>query len=138
MIMKRAGITSCMLVAAMMAVGCGDNIVTAVQKITSGQICKLSANEIKALNQAAITVGANQTPPVTIPALTDDQAAALAKFAADNGLCTEADLENIQNRVDNGPPLVGLNDLAAAFGNIDPSNVDANELSMIFKQALGG
>ena len=135
--MKRVFLAGLCL-ASLSAVGCGDNLVTAAQKVANGQICQLSANEVLALNDAAISVGASQTPPVTIPRLTADQAAALSKFAADNSLCTQQDFENLESRIQNGPPLVGLDELAAAFGDIDPENIDADELAMIFNQYIGG
>src|SRR5215468_1941165 len=110
MLSKRKGACAGIGLTLLMAAGCGDNIVTATQKILNGQICQLSANEIKALNQSAVSIGAQQTPPVTVPTLTDAQAAALSNFAAQNGLCTQADLQNLQNRINNGPPFVGLED----------------------------
>jgi hypothetical protein len=123
----------------LMAAGCGDNIVTATQKILNGQICQLSANEIKALNQSAVSIAAQQTPPVTVPTLTDAQAAALSKFAAENSLCTQADLQNLQSRINNGPPFVGVDELAAAFGaSFDANAVDAEDIATIFRGFIGG
>ena len=138
MMTRRVGIMASFLMGSVLAVGCGDNLITAAQKITNGQICQLSTNEIKALNQAAITLGGQQTPPVTVPTLTDAQAAALSQFAAQNNLCTQDDLRNLQTRIKNGPPLVGLEELATAFGSLDPKSVDANGIAMIFKQFIGG
>jgi hypothetical protein len=135
---KRVGACAGFGLTLLMAAGCGDNLVTATQKILNGQICQLSANEIKALNQGAVSIGAQQTPPVTVPPLTDAQAAALSKFAAENSLCTQADLQNLQNRINNGPPFVGIEELAAAFGTFDANTVDANDIATIFRGFVGG
>lgn len=118
--------------------GCGD-LVSGVNKIASGQICSLSANEIIALNGAAVQVGASQTPPVTIPTVTTAQAQALADFFALNAICTAQDIEGLPARIEAGEVLQGLDALAAAFGEItiDPSNLDPTVLLSLLSQVLG-
>jgi len=117
--------------------GCGENIVTALNKIATGQICQLSANELKALNKTAVDIGAQQTPPVTVPVLTDAQAQALADFLSLNGVCTIQDLQNLPTRIKNGEKLQGVDALAAAFGNMDPNSVDGEALQEILQSTLG-
>lgn len=128
----------CLALTALASTGCGENLASATIKIASGQICALTATEILALNQAAIDVGAGQQPPVTVQALTQAQAMAIAEFAALNSLCTVQDIENLPIRIQTGPPLQGLDALAAAFGSIDPNNVDPQAIATLFQGILGG
>jgi len=124
----------CMLI---MTAGCGDNILTAASKIASDQICQLSANEIKVLNQTLIDLGHQQQPPVEVPSITDLQAAAIANFLAVNNFCTIEDLQNLPTRIRAGEQLNGLDELAAAFGNIDPNNVNPDDLAHLLNQSIG-
>jgi hypothetical protein len=117
--------------------GCGESIVTALNKIATGQICALSANELKALNKTAVDLGAEQTPPVNVPPLNDEQAQALADFLRLNELCTFEDLQGLAARIQNDEDLQGLDALAAAFGGIDPDSVDGDELQDIVESTLG-
>ncbi len=117
--------------------GCGDNIVTAVSKVATGQICQLSTNEIKALNQTAIGLGASQNPPANIPTLTDAQAQAVSEFLAQNGLCTIQDIEGLPTRLRNGEQFQGQEALAAAFGNTDVSNLDPHTVANLLHSTLG-
>lgn len=126
------------VVTAAASTGCGD-LVSGVNKIASGQICSLTANEIIALNGAAIQVGASQTPPLTVPAVTTAQAQAIADFFALNAICTAQDIEGLPARIEAGEELQGLDALAAAFGEttIDPSNLDPTVLLNLLNQILG-
>ncbi len=126
------------VVSAAASTGCGD-LVSGVNKIASGQICSLTANEIKALNGAAIQVGASQTPPLVIPTINDAQAQAIADFFALNAICTAQDIEGLPARIEAGEDLQGLDALAAAFGEetIDPSNLDPTILINLLNQILG-
>jgi hypothetical protein len=121
--------------------GCFESPLTAAAKIANGQISQLSANEIKMLNQAAIAVGAAQNPPVTVPTLTDAQAAALASFFAVNSIEEIEDFQEIVAAVESGQSVPGLAELAAAFagGTLGGSGeIDGATLTQIFNQGLGG
>ncbi|MEK6644530.1 MAG: hypothetical protein AABZ08_11540 [Planctomycetota bacterium] len=135
---KKAVLGLVCIVSAVASTGCGD-LLSGLNKIASGQICSLSVAEIKALNGAAIQAGAAQTPPLTIPVLTDAQAQAIADFFSLNAICTTADIEALPARIEAGDTILGLDALAAAFGDsgIDPNNVDPTVLTNLLNQILG-
>ena len=119
------------------AAGCGDNIVTALNKVAAGQICQLTTGEIMILNQTAIDLGKQQTPPVTVPILTSAQAQALIDFAKLNGLCTIQDLENLPTQIQQGRQLEGLAALEAAFPGFSSTSVNPHALAALFHSTLG-
>lgn len=135
--MTTLGSSICLAALVAMNAGCGASIVTALSKISSGQICQLSPAEITILNQAAINIGNQQSPPVAIPALTDAQTQAIVDFLQLNQLCTIQEIEGLATRLQQGPPLQGLDALAAAFPNIASTNSNPEAVAGVLHETLG-
>jgi hypothetical protein len=125
-------------VLALTAAGCGvSDLASAASKLANGQLGSLTAAEIRSLSEAAVAVLNSQNAALGLQPLTMAQAEALVSFLDVNAVETKQDLDALITNADTNPPD-GLSDLAAAFGNIDPDSPDAEELDLIFEQALGG
>jgi hypothetical protein len=133
---RSRGVVLLVGMSSLLACGCGDNILSATQKVLAGQFCQLTPGEIKLLNQAAASVLAGQTPPVTIPILTDAQTTAVSDFFKLNSICSLADLEALPDKVDQGQQLQGVAAVATAFG-IDPAQVNTRQLVQLLRRILG-
>ena len=132
--MKSLRATLCGIFVMAAAGGCGENILTATAKIVGGQMCQLTPNEMIAVNDAANSLIQQQNVPLAPVHITDAQAAALSNFVKSNDLCTATDIQDLQSSVKNGETLQGLDELAAAFGSVDPSQFDVDALLSLLTQ----
>jgi hypothetical protein len=120
------------------AAGCGTlDLASAASKIANDQLGELTGHDIKVLSDAAVDALNSQDPTLHLTPLTQEQADALAAFLHANNVQTRADLTNLINNAETTTPA-GLDDLAAAFDNVDPNNVDHEQLDLILQQVFGG
>lgn len=137
----------CALVALLLPVGVtgcfGDNIFSATSKVLSGQISQLTSGEILILNEVVVGLLQSQNPGFNPPPLTSTQAGALAAFFQANTINTLEDAQTLAETAQTNPEAIqGLEELAAAFAgtelDIDPNNVEANDIEEIFQAIFGG
>lgn len=119
--------------------GCfGDTILSAGAKVAGGQIASLTSGEIKILNETVVGVLASTNPGFTAEPLTDDQASALSSFFVANSLNTLEDFETLQQTAESNPEsLMGLDELASAFGNGEDFNADDFDFDQIINALFG-
>jgi len=88
----------------------GGSLLTAVGKITSDRIGDLTADEFQILADQAADIVAQYEVDLGelggLPALRDDQAAAIVQFLDDNNVRTEEDLERLAQQIDAGQVVV--------------------------------
>ncbi|MCG8404772.1 MAG: hypothetical protein MI923_06195 [Phycisphaerales bacterium] len=137
----------CTLLTAMLAVsvtGCfGDNILSAGAKVAGGQISSLTAGEIQILSQTVNDILASENPGFEPVELTETQAQALTDFFSANELNTFEDFETLSQTAQSDPDSIqGLDELAEAFADagsdLDPDNLDPNDLDEILQSIFGG
>ncbi|HKQ47800.1 MAG TPA: hypothetical protein VJZ71_07010 [Phycisphaerae bacterium] len=117
--------------------GCGvSDLASAASKLANGQIGALTASEIRSLSEAAIALLKSQDPNFALQPLNEAQAEALVNFLDVNEVETQQDLDALVANADTDPP-VGLDELANAFGNVDPDNADPEDLEQVLEQAFG-
>lgn len=94
----------------------GGTLLTATTKLANDDLGGLTADEIQLLTDAAIQITGVQVPPVT-----DEQAAAVVTFLADNSIATVASLQDFVRRAEEDPSSVVISDevLAALRSIID-------------------
>lgn len=138
----------CALLTSILAVsltGCfGDNILSAGAKVAGGQISSLTAGEIQILNQTVNDILAAENPGFEPVTLNETQAQALTDFFSANELNTLEDFETLSQSAQDDPESIqGLDALADAFagsttGDLDPDNVDPDDLNEILQSIFGG
>ena len=84
----------------------GGSVVTAGAKIASGKIGNLTADEIQLVHDKALELN----PDLSVPELTDDQAAAAVEFLDANGLDTLDDVVNLIDEAAENPDTVVIPD----------------------------
>lgn len=122
---------------ALSSAGCGvSDLASAASKLANGQIGALTASEIRSLSEAAVALLNSQDPTFGLQPLTQAQAEALVDFLDANQVETQQDLDELVATADTDPPA-GLDELAAAFGNLDPNNTNPEDLEQVIEQAFG-
>lgn len=94
----------------------GGTLLTATTKLANDDLGGITPDEIQLLTDAAIQITGVQVPPVT-----DEQAAAVVTFLADNSITTVASLQDFVRRAEEDPSSVVISDevLAALRPIID-------------------
>ena len=114
-----------------------NDLINGGMKLASGQIGALTAGELKAVSDAAISVIASETGQ-TIDPLTTEQAQALVTFFDVNGIETFDDFDGFAQRVEQDPESIqGLDQLAEAFGQTS-ENFDPSQLEEVLGAIFGG
>lgn len=122
----------------------GGSLISALGKLTSANIGGLTGDEIQILSDSAKNLLSQSDPAAaSLPALTDDQAGALANFFNSNGLNSpDAFGTFAQNAAADPGSVKGLDELAAAFAgsasSFDPNAVTEDDLNNLFMQVFGG
>jgi hypothetical protein len=113
-----------------------NDLISAGLKIANNQMSQLTASEVKALSDAAVTMVNSQTGGAG-QSLTDAQAAAVVEFLVANQINSPQDIEGVirQGEADHGS-VPGLAELAAAFG-LDPNDPDPGAVRHVFEVILG-
>ncbi|MEW6198323.1 MAG: hypothetical protein AB1601_06615 [Planctomycetota bacterium] len=94
----------------------GGTLLTATTKLANDDLGGVTPDEIQLLTDVAIQITGVQVPPVT-----DEQAAAVVTFLADNNITTVASLQDFVRRAEEDPSSVVISDevLAALRSIID-------------------
>ena len=88
----------------------GGNIVTAGAKIAGGSITSLTPDELQVITDKAVELN----PDITIPEVTDEQAAAAVDFIVANDLNTLDDVVNLVEQAQQDPNAVVIPDSVQA------------------------
>lgn len=97
----------------------GGSIISATTKILGNNVGALNPDEIQILADAATTLAG-----VSVPAVTDDQAAAVVTFMDDNGIQTIQDIEELIRMAEEDPDSVVISDEVLAVLETLVANLD--------------
>lgn len=124
------------------SIGCyNGDVLSAGSKVLGGQLYALSADEILALNKAAVDL-VSQVTGVPATPLTTPQAVTLANLLSLNSVNTLEDLESLIQRAQSDPESVaGLQELMEAFAGTEyADNPDAfgpDQIGTLFGALFG-
>lgn len=105
----------------------GGTLLTAIGKLLNDNLGALTPDEIQLLTDAAIHLSGADVPP-----LTDEQAAAVVQFLADNEITSVATLQEFVRRAEEDPSSVVISDevlavLRSIIENLDQYRAALNE-----------
>ncbi|MCK4343295.1 MAG: hypothetical protein KAY37_16395 [Phycisphaerae bacterium] len=100
----------------------GSNIIQASSKFANDQLGQLNPDDIQVLADLATSAAG-----LDLPQVTDDQAAALIQFLADNDIATQADVQGKLQQAEEDPSSIVISDEVMAVFEALAGNAAAFE-----------